>query len=437
MVDDVDKIPDSVVDDADAIDRDVAMMDKADVTVDDDKVIDVDKDDKLLADFQAGKDKKEEDEKDKDKKVDEPPKPEDEDKEKKVDEPAKADEKIDKIIKARPSIGAIKQKYPEIFKEFPELREALYRETELTQVFPTVDQAVEALEKSESFEQLEDDLSGGNFENLLDTVSEISKDSFKDLAVTFLPHIAKKDKDLYVELTSPILDRFLKALYRYGTDRNDENVKHAALHAALFAFNDEDYATGKKEIPFVKKEAKTPRELELEKREKEFLDTRHEEASDRVDTNIKRVLISKIEENLDPQKALSDFARSKVVEETLKLVDEALVNDERHMRLVRSLWKGARKASFSPEATKRITTAYLSRALQLVPATRSKVLTKAIGKPASLANDKPSVRIVPSTTDKGKAPQQVVSKAPLDPKTIDRRKTDDLDILEGRFTLKR
>lgn len=436
MPDDVDRIPDVVPDDKDEIDRDVALMDGQDKTVDEDIVIDVDKDDELIARHVADKEKKEGEEKEK--KVDEPPKVEDEDKdkEKKVDEPAKADEKVDKIIKARPSFGAIKQKYPEIFKEFPELREALYRETELTNVFPTVDQAVEALEKSESFEQLEDDLAGGNMENLLNTVSEISKDSFKDLAVTFLPHVAKKDKDLYVELTSPILDRFLKALYRYGTDRNDDNIKHAAEHAALFAFNDADYATGKKEIPFVKKEAKTPRELELEKRENEFLNARHEEASDRADTNIKRVMIAKIEENLDPQKVLSDFARSKVVEETLKLVDEALVGDERHMRLVKSLWKNARKTNYSPEAIKRITTAYLSRALQLVPATRSKVLTKAIGKPATPATTQPNVRIVPST-DKGKTPQQMVSKVPVDPKTIDRRKTDDLDILEGRITLKR
>ena len=234
-------------------------------------------------------------------------------------------------------------------------------------------------------------------------------------------------------MTSPILGRFLNSFYKYGVDRNDENIQHAAQHASLFAFNDEDYATGKKGIPFFKEEVKTAKELELDKRETDFLNNRHYESLDRVDTNIKRVLLSKIEENLDPQKALSDFSRSKVIEETIKLVDEALVGDERHMRLVKSLWSKARKANYSPEAVKRITTAYLSRAMSLVPATRSKVLTRAIGKPEAI-KEKPGVKIVP--TSSGKTPQQVVSRV-IDPKTIDRRKTDDLDILEGRITLKR
>src|SRR6516225_9215499 len=54
-----------------------------------------------------------------------------------------------KIPFYRPPISAIKEKYPNFFKDFPELKESYFREMRFTELFPTVEDAKEAVSENE------------------------------------------------------------------------------------------------------------------------------------------------------------------------------------------------------------------------------------------------------------------------------------------------
>jgi len=73
-------------------------------------------------------------------------KKEEEKKEEAKEEEEEEEEEELELGPRRPSFKEIKEKYPDFFKTFPELREAFFRESEYTKIFPTVEDAKEALE---------------------------------------------------------------------------------------------------------------------------------------------------------------------------------------------------------------------------------------------------------------------------------------------------
>ncbi|MGA2957600.1 MAG: hypothetical protein ABSF48_17985, partial [Thermodesulfobacteriota bacterium] len=56
----------------------------------------------------------------------------------------KEKEEDKKFPHERYSLSEIKEKYPEIFKEFPGLRDSIFREIEYTKTFPTIEDAKDA-----------------------------------------------------------------------------------------------------------------------------------------------------------------------------------------------------------------------------------------------------------------------------------------------------
>ena len=74
-----------------------------------------------------------------------------EDKEKDDEEPEELEEseEVDEEIKLElaPTRKEILAKYPKLFKEFPHLQTAMYRSREFSELFTTIDDAKEAVEK--------------------------------------------------------------------------------------------------------------------------------------------------------------------------------------------------------------------------------------------------------------------------------------------------
>src|SRR5256885_489210 len=58
-------------------------------------------------------------------------------------------------------------KYPNVFKDFPYLEQAYYREQKYTEIFPTIDDASEALDKAGTLDRFETDLMQGDFHKIL------------------------------------------------------------------------------------------------------------------------------------------------------------------------------------------------------------------------------------------------------------------------------
>ena len=363
---------------------------------------------------------------------DEAPKEDEEDEEVEEEESSKV-----QPIHARPTVRQITSKYPNFFKEFPDMRHMLFREGEYSKVFPTVEDARGAAGDAESFNKFASLLSSGQREDFSEFLSGVKEaKGLESMAANFLPALYKQDSNLYFRITSPIGETMVRNAYNAAVQAGNENLKNAALHIAQWAFGDLDYATGEKRTEdYQPAQAKTDPELERERNE--FYATKYRDAQDYVQNNSRGKLINEIKRGLDPHNSLTQTMQNLLVKEILNEMGASLERDARHMAIMNSLWKQAHRAGFAGDWKDRILTTYLSRARQIMPAIRSKIREGAFK--TEEAESVEREKIATKSSDRkeihagGGKPNGKVPGA----SQIDWSRTSDLDILSDRITLKK
>ena len=343
----------------------------------------------------------------------------------------------------RPTYNAITRKFPEFFKTFPELKEMIGREAEYAKRFPTVELADEALDKSNEFDQISDHLADGNIGGLLDTVASVSENSLASVVDKFLPTLMQRNQNLYLRAITPSLAQFVAQFFKHGTEKGDKNIQNAALIASEWIFDTEDYATGKKKYPNPQEAERDPERIKLNAEREKFLGTKLNDLRGSVVQTAETKLYSKIDDGLKGLSNLNEFTKNTIREKIYNEIGARLQADKTHMKLMDGIWGRARREQYDAPIWKpRLVTAYLARALALVPSIRAKVVGQALEhrKSAVKAGSDQQRQQTIKVTSKGSPSQQqiqrVTNRLPSDPKTIDRKRTSDLDILEGKITLK-
>jgi len=350
------------------------------------------------------------------------------------DEEPDKDEEEDKEedykgTKPRPAFKDVKAKFPTLFKEFPALREAFFREQKFTEMFPTVEDASEAAGKAEAFDHIEASLLQGSASMLLDGIEKADPEAMNKIANNFLGDIYKRSHDLYYQITTPIVNRLIQSLHEEGKRSSNENLTNSAMNLANFLY-------GSPNIPTTTQRQEDPR---LENERNKLAQERAKLQQDRfiegrgtVEESIIRILNTEIKSGLDPQ-VFSETIQDMLSERIQKKVDEAIASDPNHLKLMNSLWKRAEQSGFNRESLSRVRAAYLERARQLMPAIRVKIRSDAIAskKAASAAKDKV---INPRLQSSGKIPS---GKSTPSAKVVDWNKTSDEDFLNDKITLKR
>lgn len=288
--------------------------------------------------------------------------------------------------KLRPSIKTMVKDFPEldkIFKKYPQIRDAYFREGKFSQMFPTLDDAQEANDKAESLDIFNEHLINGSSKELLEAIGKDNPDSLKKLATNFLPTLAKISDDLFYETTIPVVNTVIRNLYFSGEKSKDNNMMSAAKILAHYLHGSYEIpsADAKKADPEIEAERKKLNE-EKETAEKE----KYNEFNNTLNDRTKRLLTKVISDGLDPGDTLSEFTKSKIVDEVIERVGTELSSDRQHMTNITKLWKSARNERFNNKSADRILTAFLSRAKQLIPEIRSKVKNEALGKSRSNGN---------------------------------------------------
>ena len=333
--------------------------------------------------------------------------------------------------KLRPSIKTITKEFPEaekIFKKYPQLRDAYFREGKFSQIFPSIEDAEESAQKAESLDTFNDLLMGGSSKELLQAIGQDSPEALKKLATNFLPTLASLSDDLFYEATIPVVNTAIRNLYIAGQKNKDNNVMAAAKIMAHFLH-------GTYDIPSPTERTKDP-ELDKERQklqeERKSIDTeRYTEFDTSVNDRTRRLMTKTISDGLDPTNSLSDFTKSKIIEEVIDRVGEELAKDHQHMTSISKLWKMAQGERFSSKSADRIITAFLSRAKPLISEVRSKVKNEALGTSSRKNGD--SRRSTTRDTSTGSRTSERSSGIPTDPKKVDKgfwRKHSDADILK-------
>lgn len=337
-----------------------------------------------LKDDKKGKGKDEKDEKDDKEGEDEDNKENDEEEEK--DELDELEEELGEIDPEKLELMApvrrkeILTKYPKLFKDFPYLEKAYYREQQFTEILSTIDDAKEAVAKSNVLDQFQTDLGKGDLEKALKVVKGSGEEAFNNLVDNYLPNLHKIDKEAYGHVIGNVLKSAIGQMNDVANETRDETIKNDLIEAAKilnkFAFGTEKVVPPSN-LSKAKSDEKDPNE-EANLLKAQHMQERFEESRDNVNNKISNVLKSTIEANIDPKESMTDYVRKNASRECKENVEEILGGDKRLNLILDRLWQAAAQDGFSKASVDKVKSAYLSRAKTLLPEVIKKARNEAL-----------------------------------------------------------
>jgi len=330
-----------------------------------------------------------------------------------------------------PEYKDIKAKYPKFFEDFPELKEAFFLGKRLTSLFPSYELAQDAKDQLRSFEAIRiSSLEEGDPTHLFSALSEADPAGFKRMVGNILPNLFQHAPQLYLEVTTPVLENLVRTLYKEGETNDNKNLKAAAQIFSKYLWGSFDIPQAKPKVadPEVKR-LSNERQQDLIRRENEF----KEEVRDLGVSNLKQRILT----GLDPENVIPGLVKEALVDRVLRETGRALDKDGLHNNRMNALWELAAKHGFAREYRKKLVETYIRAAGAKMPAIRAKLRAQVTGKQETKVPviKKEIVKRPPpgkNNTTGGKVP---LSK--IDPKKIDWSKTTDRDILAGKVTYKR
>ena len=357
---------------------------------------------------------------------------EDESDEEEEEAPAgEGDEKVrkDPVVEGRPTYQELKKADPDIFKKVPGLKDIFFREQKFSETFASVEEAQQAASKAESFDIIEATLVNGDPGLMLAELSRNSPGSLPTLVDNFLPTLQKLSKDLYVRATMPVLEDLIRFAYQDGRRSGDKNLMYAAGHLAKHVF-------GEPRIPEPRNTNTGPHPAEVQLREER--DRHFSERYSVFNSEVTETAYTRLEKLADrgindPEKKLTSFTKKSIIKETLTELDRRLSEDQQLAGTLRQLWRRATVGGFTQGHKEAILNAHLSRAKQLLPGIRNRMVAEALGQktPGKTSLRK---RDLPAN---GRGAAGGGRQMTLDPRKIDWGKTSDEDILSGKVTARK
>jgi hypothetical protein len=324
------------------------------------------------------------------------------------------------------SVKALEKNFPQIFKKFPTLKSALWREQKFTEFFPTLEQARDAHRNAAAFTNFESEIMSGQSQNLLQNVKNVDDRAFKKFSSNFLNSLQKVDAEAFNTAVGPVVLRVIQNIYATGLQHNNEDLALSAQHISRYLFGNPNVEQVRP--PETPQDGPSEEERRIRQEREKFFSERKNIVLTEVIEQTDSILQREIEKGLGE---MNEFTRSALSDKILRKVNDVLASDERHMNAMRSMWQKAEQAGFSAEWRNRIRNYYLIRARAVLPTIRARAKSEASKKPAPVTASKnmiPTGRVTSGNSG---------GKMPISSKQIDYSKTSDLDILEGRITRKK
>ncbi len=256
---------------------------------------------------------------------------------------------------------AVLAKYPNLFKEFPHLDQAVYRERKYAELLPTLADAKNAVDKAEQLDSLSEELASGNTVSVLKDIKENDPEVFHQVVDNYLDNLKSVDQAAYFHVLGNVIKHAVLAMVNSG----DEDNKIAAGLLNKFIFNSDKLQEPTRLS--TKTDVKDEREAKIEQREKEFFEKQLNTHVNGVNTRIHNIVTSAIDKNIDPRGNMNDFTKQTAVEKCSVELQKAIGTDTRFQSVLDKLWKKAAENNFNQESLDRIRSAYWSKAKGLLP----------------------------------------------------------------------
>lgn len=259
-------------------------------------------------------------------------------------------------------------KYPNLFKDFPYLQQAYYREQQFTEVFPTLDDAKEAAAKAEVLNGFETDLMQGNFSKVLGAVKSQDPEAFYKLADNYLQQLGAVDKDAVHHVIGNVLKSTIVNVIREASSRGDRGdvLKEAAIlfHEAIFGTQNVQLPT---QLSKNNGQEDNSEKAKLDAERQAFVREKFETARDNLNNKVQNSIKSTISNHIDPRQSMTDYVRKNATNDAQGNLEKLMSQDPRFTRIMDKLWEKAFQNNFSSNSLDQIRSTYLSKAKTLLP----------------------------------------------------------------------
>jgi len=264
----------------------------------------------------------------------------------------------------------ILKKYPELFKDFPYLEKAYYREQQYTELLPTIDDAKKAVEAIQTLNNFEKDVLEGNTKTILASVKSENPKSFNKIVDNYLKTIAEVDMNAYNHIITNVIKSAVINMANLGKKKNNEELTKAAQLLNEMAFGSDEITapTNYSKDTTSDDEEHSKKESDLSRREEAFLKNKLSEAVEDLNTRVNNSYKSTIEAHIDPKDSMTEYVRKTAVKEAMASLETAINKDTRFKSLVDKLWKKAIEDNMNRDSVNRVRSAFLAKAKTLLPA---------------------------------------------------------------------
>lgn len=334
----------------------------------------------------------------------------------------------------RPTYTDLKEYDAELFKNFPGLKDVIFREKAYTDLFTNIDDAKSALENSQALESARESIFTGDGVAFLNSIKETDEKALIRFSQRILPALNKVSLDAHWAAANPILESMVRGFH---SSAKDDKTKEAAKLFADFMFGDQaqDILDGKKTfIPTIEEQKKDPEREQFERERYSAFDSDVRN----VAFNGLSLMIDSKDKNgksrVDPDDVFSPWLKKTLIEKISLEVQSQMQSDKDHIRYMNGLWDKAKKNGYKSEWKTSITTAFLARARQLVPTVRSQIISEALGRSKKAADKTREVVNRTRRPEAGGGGSSSKGSGFNPNKKIDYNKTSDDDLINDNIT---
>jgi hypothetical protein len=297
---------------------------------------------------------------------------------KEVEEPEKEevqelkldDEEIPEAVLPRRQV--ILKKYPELFKDFPAIEKAMYREQAYTEVFPTVKDAKEAAEVAQEYQKFEDKILTGDLEDLLTSVKKNDNEAFVKIVDGILPTISKIDHQGYLYILGSVLENTIYSMATEGNNQNNDNLKSAAKVLQMFVFGNSEIKNPTQLGKKIKALAR-PENDSIAQEKAAFFQEKLDNAKTTISGRTENLLRSAVTKIIDPKDSMNAYTKKTAINDVISLIESNIDADSRFKSTIDRLWEKASNSDFSESSLLDIRNTYLARAKTILRQSVDKV----------------------------------------------------------------
>lgn len=299
-----------------------------------------------------------------------------------------ANEDIEDVVEDDTDLPAIakqlKEKYPNIYKEIPALRKALFVGPQFLEIFNTPEEARETVARIESYDSIIDQTLKGNVEVLLDSIYDAEPAAISGFCENILPTVYKKSQEIFRSMVNPVFAGVIRTMIADAKRINNEAMEITAKNLSQYLFNAPDPPSFDNKVS----NQPDPEKDRLAADNKAIMQTLATDFYDGVKGSIVKSLESEIGNRIDPKNTIAPGLRKLIIDNGIQKIRAKIASDQEHNARFNTLRQRALKDRFQGEHRGKLVNAYLSTARTILPNVVNELRAELINKQKNNGNGK-------------------------------------------------